>query len=41
MIGKIIKNILIILYILIMPLWLMELLGIDMYLVETIIRNER
>ena len=41
MIGRVIKNILIILYILIMPLWLMELLGIDMYLVKTIIRNER
>lgn len=41
MIYRVMKNILIILYILIMPLWLMELLGIDMYLVETIIRNER
>ena len=41
MIGRVIKNILIILYILIMPLLLMELLGIDMYLVKTIIRNER
>lgn len=35
MIGKIIKNILIILYILIMPLWLMELLEIDMYFAES------
>ena len=41
MIYRVMKNILIILYILIMPLWLMELLGIDMYIVETIIRNER
>ena len=31
MIGRVIKDICIILYILIMPMWLMELLGIDMY----------
>lgn len=31
MIGRVIKDILIILYILIMPMWLMEFLGIDMY----------
>ena len=31
MLGRVIKDILIILYILIMPMWLMELLGIDMY----------
>lgn len=35
MIGRIIKDILIILYILIMPMWLMELLGIDKYFVES------
>ena len=31
MIVRVIKDILIILYILVMPMWLMELLGIDMY----------
>ena len=31
MISRVIKDILIILYILIMPMWLMELLGIDIY----------
>jgi len=40
MMCRVIKNILIILYILIMPVWLMELLGIDLYLVDTIIKNE-
>ena len=40
MIGRVIKNILIILYILIMPMWLMELLGIDMYFIETILKEE-
>ena len=31
MLVRVIKDILIILYILVMPMWLMELLGIDMY----------
>ena len=31
MIGRVTKDILIILYILIMPMWLMELLGLDIY----------
>ena len=35
MIGRIIKDILIIVYILVMPMWLMELLGIDKYFVES------
>jgi len=35
MIVRVIKDILIILYILVMPMWLMELLGIDKYFVES------
>ena len=34
-IVRVIKDILIILYILIMPMWLMELLGIDKYFAES------
>jgi len=42
MIGRVIKNILIILYILIVPMWIMELLGIDMYFIDThFIESER
>lgn len=36
MIGRVIKDILIILYILIMPMWLMEFLGIDMYFLQKV-----
>ena len=35
MIVRVIKDILIILYILVMPMWVMELLGIDKYFVES------
>lgn len=32
MINRVIKDMIIILYILIVPMWIMELLGIDVYL---------
>jgi hypothetical protein len=34
MINRVIKDMIIILYILIVPMWIMELLGIDAYLVS-------
>lgn len=34
MLVRVIKDILIILYILVVPTWIMELLGIDMYFAE-------
>ena len=35
MIGRIIKDIFIIIYILVVPMWIMELLGIDKYFMES------
>ena len=40
MIYKIIKNIFIIFYILIVPIWIIELLEIDMYFIDTILKEE-
>lgn len=37
---RVIKNIFIILYILIVPMWIMELLEIDMYFIDTILKEE-
>lgn len=34
MINRVIKDMIIILYILLVPMWIMELLGIDAYLVN-------
>lgn len=35
MINRVIKDMIIILYILLVPMWIMELLGIDAYLVSS------
>ncbi len=40
MIYRIIKNIFIIFYILIVPIWIIELLEIDMYFIDTILKEE-
>lgn len=37
---RVIKDIFIILYILIVPMWIMELLEIDMYFIDTILKEE-
>ena len=37
---RVIKNIFIILYILIVPMWIMELLEIYMYFIDTILKEE-
>lgn len=37
---RVIKDMLIILYILIVPIWIIELLEIDMYFIDTILKEE-
>lgn len=40
MINRVIKDMIIILYILLVPMWIMELLGIDVYLVSRMVESE-